>query len=446
MERRKVRIVAFIVAGFAILTGLLIYQYSLTQTYRNYIMSQNTRSFYDFMDAVNTIDASLEKSIHSSSDAQLIAYSSEVWREAGGAQASLSHLPISSEQSADVAKFLSQTGDYAYVLSKKIASGESVSEEEQRRLEELSAYCKSLSAALGDVEKQVSDGELSLMNISLLGGFESADAELAQNVAPVTEQFADYPTLIYDGPFSDHLSDAKSPMLEIARDVTLDEARRLAAHYAKVPESSLDDNGEGGGKIETFSFKREENGIVTNIDITKKGGYLLYILNSRMVNESVWSAEDALLEAEEYLKSVGISNMKPSYYMVYENVLTANFAWERDDVTYYRDLIKVSVALDTGEIVGVECTGYIKNHDITRAMPEAVMDEDEAASHLSAKLTPQTHSLAVIPTDFGTEIFCHEFLCTNSDGRKYLVYINDETGEQVNIFMLIESENGTLTI
>lgn len=446
MERKKVRIISFTIAAFVVLAGALIYQFSMAQTYKNYIINQNARSFYDFMDSVKTIDSSLEKGIHSSSDVQLITYSSEIWREAGGAQANLSQLPLSSEQTASVAKFLSQTGDYAYTLAKKVASQEKITKEEQDKLEELSAYCKSLSASLVDVEDKINRGELSLMNTSLLGGFESADTELASTVEPVVEQFADYPTLIYDGPFSDHLSNSTSPLLENASEVTADEARSLAAHYAGVDVSQITDEGTCEGKIPTYCFKVEENGAVINIDITKQGGYLSYILNSRLVNESNISPQEGVKKAEEYLKTVGITNMKPSYHVVYENVLTANFAWERNDVVYYRDLVKVSVAMDTGEVIGVECAGYLKNHDITRAEHTAKLSESEARTHLSERLTAQSHSLAVIPTDYGTEIFCHEFLCTNADGRKYLVYINDETGEQEQLFMLVESENGTLTV
>jgi germination protein YpeB len=126
--------------------------------------------------------------------------------------------------------------------------------------------------------------------------------------------------------------------------------------------------------------------------------------------------------------------------------LTANFAWEQGGIIYYRDLAKVTVALDTGEVLGVDLTGYIKSHDENRAPLSASRTEEDAKSRVSARLTPTNHKLAVIPTDFGTEVFCHEFLCTNSDGRKYLVYINDETGEQQKIFMLMESENGTLAV
>ncbi|MBR2742714.1 MAG: germination protein YpeB [Clostridia bacterium] len=446
MDRKSLRIISVAAAVFAVLLGAFIYQLSLARTYRSYIINQNARSFYDLVDSVRTIDSSLEKGIHSASDAQLITYSAEIWRSSGGAQADLSSLPLSDEQTLKVAKFLSQTGDYAYMLARKAAAGEPITKEEQATLEELSMYCKTLFSSLSEVEQKINRGELTLMKTSLLGGFRGGDDAISAAAAPVVEQFADYPTLIYDGPFSDHLSDSVSVMLEAAAEVTQETAKKTAARAMGADESEVVCLGTSEGKIPAYCFKSERDGAAVTADVTKQGGFALYMLSDRMPGEAVLSPEEALGCAKAYLDDMGLRDMKTSFYMTDAGALTANFAWERGDVTYYRDLVKVTVALDTGEIIGADFTGYIKNHDEKRPLQSARMSADEARLSVSERLTPKEHSLAVIPTDYGTEVFCHEFLCTNSDGRSYLVYINDETGSEEQIFMLIESENGTLTI
>ena len=55
------------------------------------------------------------------------------------------------------------------------------------------------------------------------------------------------------------------------------------------------------------------------------------------------------------------------------------------------------------------------------------------------------HEMAVIPTSGKNEAFCHEFKCENG-GNRYIVYINAETGNEEKILILLENENGTLTI
>ncbi|MBQ1375585.1 MAG: germination protein YpeB [Clostridia bacterium] len=446
MDRKRLRTVSIVAAAFAVLLGAFIYQLTLAQTYRSYIVNQNARSFYDLVDSVRTIDSSLEKGIHSSSDAELIAYSSEVWREAGGAQANLSALPLSSEQTDKVAKFLSQTGDYAYMISGKAAAHEAIGEEEKKTLEQLSSYCKTLFSSLSDMEEKINRGELSLMKMRILGGSRGGDDAVSAACAPVVEQFADYPTLIYDGPFSDHLADSASVMLDAAADVDMETARQTAASAMGTDVSAVEYRGECEGRIPAYCFGADKDGAAVTCDVSRRGGYVIYMLSDRAPGEERLSPDEALSRAEEYLRGLGLSGMTPGYYMTGGGALTANFAWEQGGIIYYRDLAKVTVALDTGEVTGLDLTGYIKSHDENRAPLSASRTEEDAKSRVSARLTPTNHKLAVIPTDFGTEVFCHEFLCTNSDGRKYLVYINDETGEQQKIFMLMESENGTLAV
>ncbi len=54
--------------------------------------------------------------------------------------------------------------------------------------------------------------------------------------------------------------------------------------------------------------------------------------------------------------------MKTTYYENIDNVLTVNFAYNDLDVCCYTDLIKVSVAMDDGEILGFDAKGFLVNH------------------------------------------------------------------------------------
>jgi germination protein YpeB len=114
-------------------------------------------------------------------------------------------------------------------------------------------------------------------------------------------------------------------------------------------------------------------------------------------------------------------------------------------VICYNDLVKVTVAMDNGRIVGFEGKGYLMCHT-DREIPEAEVTESDAAKLVNSDLDILSHDMAVIPTMGKNEVFCHEFKCENSDGRHYIVYVNAVTGNQENILILIEDENGTLTI
>ena len=56
-----------------------------------------------------------------------------------------------------------------------------------------------------------------------------------------------------------------------------------------------------------------------------------------------------------------------------------------------------------------------------------------------------SEGFAIIPTEFQTEIFCHEFK-GKIDDNEFLVYINVENGREEDILIITNTPNGTLTM
>ena len=52
----------------------------------------------------------------------------------------------------------------------------------------------------------------------------------------------------------------------------------------------------------------------------------------------------------------------------------------------------------------------------------------------------------MIPTTGLNEVETYEFLCTGDNDEQVLVYVNTQNAQEEQILILIESENGTLTI
>ena len=110
----------------------------------------------------------------------------------------------------------------------------------------------------------------------------------------------------------------------------------------------------------------------------------------------------------------------------------------------YPDLIKVKVALDNGEILGVETTGYLNTHHERNNLTQKITKE-EAKKNLNSNLEIISEGLAVIPTEWRTEILCYEFK-GKVEGTEFLVYINAENGKEESILVIINTPNGTLTM
>ena len=135
--------------------------------------------------------------------------------------------------------------------------------------------------------------------------------------------------------------------------------------------------------------------------------------------------------------------MEPTYYLKQGGAVTINYAYTQNDVTIYPDLIKLKIALDDGQVLGMETSGYLNNHT-ERDIPVANITIDEAKATLNQNLEITSEGLAIIPTEWRTEIFCYEFKGKVND-TDFLVYINAETGEEEDILVIIETPNGILT-
>ena len=91
--------------------------------------------------------------------------------------------------------------------------------------------------------------------------------------------------------------------------------------------------------------------------------------------------------------------MEPTYYLKQGGAVTINYAYTQDDVTIYPDLIKLKIALDNGEVLGMETSGYLNNHT-ERTIPKANVTLAEARKNLNQNLVITSEGLAIIPTEF----------------------------------------------
>ena len=150
------------------------------------------------------------------------------------------------------------------------------------------------------------------------------------------------------------------------------------------------------------------------------------------------------------MDSLGIDDYTDTYYEINNGVCICNFAGEEDnadeeDVVLYTDLIKVSVAMDNGEILGFDARGYITNHT-ARDLSTPKITENQAAEKLSDSIRVFESNLCVIPSDGLNERYCYEFYCADDEGRQLLIYLNADTGEEEQILLLQIGSNGRLTV
>lgn len=401
------------------------------------------RAVEDLSLSADNVSVNLEKSMYSNDAKMLEEISNSLSRDAATAKSCLSQLPIGELNLEDTYKFFSQVGNYATSLAKKLSDNSTLTEEEYDNLKTLYDLSVSLKDKLWQVEKTINDGGfLTYEKISSISNSElEQEGSNSASFEELDSTFDNYPTLIYDGPYSDHLLVKAPELIKGKAIVTKDKAKIRASEITQIQKDKLVYYTTEQSSMPAYVF-RADNSVCA---ITINGGFCSYMIKNRNVTESNILNEEAVRYAKSYLGELGIDDMKETYFEAYNNILTINFAYSKDEVLYYPDLIKVSVALDNGEILGFDAKGYITNH-YERSFKEPEKTEDEAKEKISPKLQVVSTQKAVIPTGTGSELLCYEFKTKGENGADVLVYINCETGAEEQILILIENENGTLTI
>ena len=414
------------------------------------------RAFYNAAYHVQNTEVLLGKSLVSAGAANNQRLFDQIWTESNQAMDNLTQLPAGDEALGRTVKFITQLGDYSRMLSQQVAEGKPVSSDQIGTLNNLYNQASSLNKELGNIHAGVMDGKYKFSDLAVAGSRRlgrQGSSLAAPNFQSMDQQMQGYPTLIYDGPFSDHL-ERSNPRGVTGQEVTRDRARSIALnHYDRKSGANLIAQVTGTVESNIPAYRVEmaqrNNGKMEGdpvvADVSKKGGHLIWMLNPRNINNSKWSIAQARSKAQTYLNSHGYTNLKPSYYQINNHTVTFNFALTQRGVILYPDLVKVTVALDNGQVVGMDARGYLMSHH-QRQLPRAKLTEAQARKLVSSNLKVQgSGRLALIPMDADKEQLTWEYKGTLG-GDTYLVYINALDGKEEKILRLLDTNNGMLTM
>lgn len=431
-------------------------QHNDKQVLQTALNNNYQRAFYSLADHVQNMEVLLGKSLVATGPGSNEELFEDIWQRSNRALDNLTQLPVSDALLGRTAKFITQLGDYARMLAEQTAGGRPVTPEQWNTLNRLYEQASVLNRELGKIHSEVADGSYNFYELAASGqrrlgrqGRELAGA----GFQTIDKEMQGYPTLIYDGPFSDHLERGK------ARGVTGDKistsrARSVALRYydRKGAQNVIAQvTGEVEGNIPAYRVEivQRRGGTVvgdpTVADVSKQGGHLIWMLTPRRVTSTRLDLEQGRSRAEDYLKKHGYDNMRLSYHQRNDNTVTFNYVLMQNGVIIYPDLIKVTVALDNGQVVGMDARGYLMSHR-QRRLPEPKLTEQEARALVSDRLSLQGQGrLVLIPLEVDKEKLTWEFK-GEMRGDTYLVYINALDGKEEKVLRLINSGNGTLTM
>ncbi|MDR3262976.1 MAG: germination protein YpeB [Clostridiales bacterium] len=436
--KKSTRLLAVISSVMLIgIVGLVLYNVVVVNDRDSYMRDMENnyqQSFYELIQSVNDIEGKLGKLSVSSGTATQERLLNDVNKLSAVSISHLSHLLQNIDGENRITKFLNQLGDYADYLYKKVLNGEALSDEDIDKMGEIQRMVQKLGAELSSVSDKMGEG------YKLINGYSGKDTFLKDIFDGLNETTVEYPQMIYDGPFSDSADKSTAKGLQ-GSDITVEEAGSaiLAIYSGKTVKADF--LNETGGVIPVYNFMVDIDGQQGYISVTKRGGRILCINANRLTGEQKLSEEQCIEAAQSFVVLLGFDDMKNVWVSNYDGIIYVNFAYQKDGVICYPDMIKVKVASDNGDILGAETANYFLNHT-ERNVGEPTVDKAEAASGISKKLVINYVRLALIPID-DKEKFCYEFYC-EYDNALYFVYVDALTGKEVNILRVIDSDSGQL--
>ena len=380
-------------------------------------------SLYAACDSMKNLDANLGKASVSTSAGNQAQMLTNAVIHANQVNQCLSNLPIAESENLEACqKFVNQTQDFATYLLKKISNGEQLSAADRAALANLDNVATNLYEFLEKYAE--SDSGMFITN----GNGLNNNGALSDSLNSVKENTFQYEKLIYDGPFSDSVQEKtlKSDKALSHEDV----GEKVSEIFGKCRFVQAINN-----KGLWYCYQTDKGRVTTTSD-----GYVAeYECYEQADNGKTLSAENCIAKAEQFCKTLGYDVKGVWVSKTQDQTTYVNCATVVDDVIVYPDLIKVAVDSYSGEIVGCEAKAYLFNHqDWNVTMGQ--ITEQEAQKHLGNGLKVTNVAKALVEKD-NRQFFCYEFEC-EMDGRQYFVYVDSKTGNEVEIFKVIENTEG----
>lgn len=440
-KKTEITMLVFLIA-FAVTAIVMtaLYAVNMNELKRKGTNLENVyqRTFYDLVDNVNNTEIKLSKLIVSSDDDYSENLLSEISQNLTNAQNQLSYLPISANGIPEITRFVNQLSGYTSSLSKKVKSGKSLTAAEKTKLREIYGSISDMKYKINILSTNINDGYKLSDNVI----FTREDYnKLTTELQGLKEKSVDYPTMIYDGPFSESTMNKEIKGLNFA-EISEEKAFLIAENLIDGTQK-VTPAGEANGKFVTYDFNIYDNdGIQYYAQITKKGGKLLSMSGRGDRDSAVKTIDEAKQIALNFAKKLGIENMQCVWYDKIQNDVYLNLAPVLNDIVIYPDLIKVKVDLATGKITGYEASTYYTNHTSRNLLPPR-LPSSVAQNSIDSKYQVETIKLSLSPIEFEEETLTWEFKCRYR-GDTYYIYINANNGNEENILRVVETENGNL--
>ncbi|AST92272.1 MULTISPECIES: germination protein YpeB [Sutcliffiella] len=401
------------------------------------------RAFHDLVYHVDLLHDKIGTTLAMSSRDQLSPSLAEVWRISSEAQNDVGQLPLALLPFNKTEEFLHQIGDYSYEVAVRDLNDSPLSSDEYDTLEKLYTRAAEIQSELRKVQNMVINNNLRWMDVELALSAQNQphDNTIINGFKTVEQNVSSYEEAEFGPTFTSMKQTEDSYQYLEGETITEEEAKEVAREFLSLngnEQIKVTENGEGSN-VGFYSLTIiDETEKDTYIDITKKGGYPIYVIQNREIPSANISLKEASDKAEQFLEEHDFNGFTLYESAEYDNTGAFTFVNEVEGVKIYPDAIRMKVSLDDGSIVGFSAKDYLMSHR-TRDIPDASISKEEARQQINERVNIMEDGLAIITSDLGEEVLCYEFYGTiNND--TYQIFINADNGREESVVKMKNAE------
>ena len=235
-----ITLIVFIVVLTILMTVFCILYAINKYSYENSAVSLENiyqRSFFDLVDNVNNAEVKLAKLVNSNGGEYSKKLLNEIHENANDAQNNLSYLPISMNGIPETTKFINQLSGFTSVLS--LEKENLMSDENLKTLKELNNTISEIKYKLNEVSMDIMKGYNISKNSNIKENIDYTN--FTSKIQQIKTFDEEYPTMIYDGPFSDSVVNKKIKGLNFT-EISKDQALKIASKIFPTQTTSKEEN------------------------------------------------------------------------------------------------------------------------------------------------------------------------------------------------------------
>ncbi|MFZ5815940.1 MAG: PepSY1/2 domain-containing protein [Bacillota bacterium] len=199
-----------------------------------------------------------------------------------------------------------------------------------------------------------------------------------------------------------------------------------------VQTGAYDPKDPAGGLALYYFDATKQNGTAMNFGLSIQGGHVIYMIDGRPVEARRMEQNQLVERARQMLRKWGYASAEHVSSVENDGTLVMDFAPQEQGVSIQTELIKVSLAMDNGELVGFDARNYWINRH-ARQMPAPKLSAAEARQRVSPRLTVTAEPrMALVADRRGQERLCWE-VQTRLDDQRFRVFIDATDGHEIDV-------------